>query len=164
MDSRLSTFAGGLLVGALATALVLGTLVVPTAGVSVPSHSTSAGTGCLTGEEPRAWVGQAPSLDHVSVYLGNYSFTHDASSVRIETNLTAVGSGDWRFTMTTVPDDGKPASEDCRPRTTFDAAMALPSDFRTLTVVHDGERVASVENRERARFRYLPAGNVTAAT
>jgi hypothetical protein len=78
MDSRLSTFAGGLLVGALATALVLGTLVVPTAGVSVPSHSTSAGTGCLTGEEPRAWVGQAPSLDHVSVYLGNYSFTHDA--------------------------------------------------------------------------------------
>jgi hypothetical protein len=161
MDNRLSTFFGGLLVGVVATFLVMQVTAAPTVGVTVPSHSTSAGTGCLTGDEPPAWVGQIHDRDHASVYLGNYSFTHDAPSVRVETNLTEVGTGDWRFTMTTVPEEnGESAREDCQPRTTFNAAMALPADFRTLTIVHDGEQVARVENRNSATFRYIQGTNL----
>jgi hypothetical protein len=151
----------GVLLGAFLTALVIPLAGPPASGVTVPSHSTAAGTGCLTGEEPRAWVLQTDSLDHASVHLLNYSFTHEAASVVVATNLSETAPGAWVFTMTTEPDeDAKTPTDGCQPRTTFDAAMAVPGSFDTVRIVHDGETVTTVRNADTPRVRYLDT-NVT---
>lgn len=157
MSRTLPSLLLGVLIGVLLAALVLPFVGSPTtAGVTVPSHSTSAGTGCLTGEEPRAWVLQTDSVDHDSVYLLNYSFTHEAASVVVATNLSERAPGAWVFTMTTEPDEEtRTPPDDCQPRTTFDATMAVPQSFDTVRIVHDGETIATVRDANRPRVQYL---------
>lgn len=164
MNSRIAILIAGLVVGALAGGLAVAAIQSPDSGVSVPSMGTTAATGCLSGDEPRAWVGQtsAGAGEYRAVYLQNYSFTHDTPNLAVRGNLTDEGDGRWELALTTEPDTPtKEAPEDCQPRTTVSASAALPPEFETLTVTLDGDEVATVRNSgNQPAFRYL---NETAA-
>ena len=146
----------GLLLGALLGVLLAGVFATPITGTSVPSHGFSTATGCA-GDEPPAWVGTTPEADHQSVYLGNYSFTHDSPGVDVRSSLTEGGDGAWTLALATTPaETDRDVPDDCRPRTTVDASVALPTDADSLTITLDGERIAVVETAtNEPRFRYL---------
>jgi hypothetical protein len=159
MDSRIAVLLAGLVVGAVAGGLAVAATQSPQSGVSVPSSSTTAATGCLSGDEPRAWVGQA-SVDagaYRAVYLQNHSFTHETPNLGVRGNLTDAGDGRWELALTTEAETPtKEAPDDCQPRTTVSAAVALPPEFETLRVTLDGDEVVVVEHSgNRAAFRYL---------
>jgi len=111
------------------------------------------------------WVGQVPSGETRTVAL-NFTFTHDVTDVNVRANLTESSPGNYRFTVTVVPGDGAKGNPptDCPPRTTFDALLSLPGDYRTVTVVLDGAVVTRVEHPEdsSASFRTL-SGNYSVA-
>ncbi|WP_276260182.1 hypothetical protein [Haloglomus litoreum] len=159
MDSRIAVLLVGLVVGALAGGLAVG-LVQPTqSGVSVPSMTTTAATGCLAGDEPRAWVGQAGggAGEYRAVYLENYSFSHDDPNLAVRGDITEAGDGRWELALTTESETPtKAPAEDCQPRTTVSASVALPSEFETLRVTLDGEVIAVIEHSGNSpAFRYL---------
>lgn len=159
MDSRIAVLLAGLVVGAIIGGVGVQVTQPPQSGVSVPSMGTTAATGCLTGDEPRAWVGQtsANAGEYRAVYLQNYSFTHDTPNLAVRGNLTEASDGRWVLALTTDPDTPtKEAPEDCTPRTTVSASAALPPEFETLRVTLDGDEVATVRNSgNQPAFRYL---------
>jgi len=163
MDTRLALAVGlvvGLVVGAAGGAAA-GAALVPTQSVSSPSFSTSTGTGCVSNPTTGGWVGQVPNGETRTVAL-NFTFTHDVTDVNVRANLTEPSPGHYRFTVEVAPDDGAKGQPpaDCTPRTTFDALLSLPGDYRTVTVVLDGAVVTQVEHPEDsfASFRTL-SGN-----
>ncbi|GAB7095652.1 hypothetical protein JCM30237_28060 [Halolamina litorea] len=166
MDERLRSFllvgiglVVGLAVGVL-LGVLLGTLTAgagsPVGGTTVPSHGVSTVTGCA-GDEPRAWVATTPDSDHRSVYLANYSFTHDSPGVDVRSTLREGDDGAWTLALATTPSEtDREVPADCRPRTTVDATVALPTGADSLTITLDGEPLATVEvATNRPRFRYL---------
>jgi hypothetical protein len=159
MDSRIAVLLAGLVVGALAGGVAASMTQPASSGVSVPSMGTTAATGCLSGDEPRAWVGQtsANAGEYRAVLFQNYSFTHENPNLGVRGNLTDAGDGRWELALTTESETPtKAPDEDCQPRTTVSASVALPADFGTLTVTLDGEEVATVRNSgNRPAFRYL---------
>jgi hypothetical protein len=146
----------GLLLGALLGVLLAGTFATPISGTSVPSHGFSTATGCA-GDEPPAWVGTTPDGDHRSVYLGNYSFTHDSPGVDVRSTLTEGADGAWTLALATTPaETDRDVPDDCQPRTTVDASVALPTDADSLTITLDGERIAAVDvSVDEPQFRSL---------
>ncbi|AZH26040.1 hypothetical protein [Haloplanus aerogenes] len=167
MDTRLALAVGlvvGLIVGAAGGAAA-GAALIPTQSVSSPSFSTSAGTGCVSNPATGGWVGQVPNGETRTVAL-NFTFTHDVTDVNVRANLTEPSPGHYRFTVEVAPGDGAKGQPpaDCTPRTTFDALVSLPGDFRTVTVVLDGAVVTQVEHPEDsfATFRTL-SGNYSVA-
>jgi hypothetical protein len=155
--SLLAGFAVGLVAGLLVGALAVGTLATPVTGTATPSHSLTTATGCASPDEPRPWIGSVPDPDHRSVYLANYSYAHAAADVDVRANLSERAPGAWVLAVTTSPGDAaKTPPDDCQPRTTVDAAVALPTDAESLAITVDGERIAAVRTATTApRFRYL---------
>lgn len=156
MDSRLAFLAVGLVVGGLLGGAFVQVSQPPRTGVSVPSMTTSASTGCATGAEPRAWVGMTGTLDHRIVEFQNLSFTHDDPTLGVRGNLTEPSPGEFVLALRTVSETPtKAPSDDCQPRTTVSASVALPTDFRTLDVRLGDEHITTVENADRPRFYYV---------
>lgn len=157
MDSRIAALLAGLVVGALVGGLGVATVQPAASGVSVPSMTTTAATGCL-GDEPPAWVGQtaADAGDYRIVHLQNYSFSHDTPDAGIRGDVTEASDGRWELALTTEGGATKAPDDDCQPRTTVSASVALPSDFETLRVTVDGEEVAVIEHSGNGpAFHYL---------
>ncbi|WP_254821150.1 hypothetical protein [Haloglomus halophilum] len=159
MDSRIAVLLAGLVVGAVAGGLAVAATQSPQSGVSVPSMGTTAATGCLSGDEPRAWVGQT-SVDageYRAVYLQNYSFTHDTPNLAVRGDLTEASDGRWELALTTEAETPtKEVPDDCQPRTTVSASAALPPEFETLTVTLDGDEIVVIEHSgKQPAFRYL---------
>jgi hypothetical protein len=159
MDSRIPVLLAGLVVGALVGGFAVGQVQPASSGVSVPSMTTTAATGCLGGDEPRAWVGQTSggADEYRAVYLQNYSFSHETPDAGVRGDLTEAGDGRWELALRLDPETPtKPPAEDCQPRTTVSASVALPSQFETLRVTVDGDEVTAIENSgNRPAFRYL---------
>ena len=98
-----------------------------------------------------------PTAEYRGVYLQNYTYRHDAADVEIRGELTEAGSNAWTFAIAVTPgDDGKGAADDCQPRSTIAASIALPTAAESLRITLDGEVVAVIDLPANApRFRYL---------
>ena len=160
MDDSRQFLLLGLVVGVLVGAAA-GFYLAPTERVASPSYGMSTGTGCATDPATGGWVGQIPAGETRTIAF-NLTFTHDAADVDVRGNLTESGPGTYRFAVLVTPGDGEKGEppEGCTPRTTLDASISLPSDYRTLTFVLGDDVVTRVENPEHsfATFRTL-SGN-----
>lgn len=146
MASRLWTVLPSVFAGVLIGAVLMQALAPPVSGTSVPSHSFSTATGCADADDPHGWVGQVPEGDHRSVYLMNYTFTHDAPDIELQSELAEDAPGAWTLALTTTAgDSGKEVPDDCQPRTVLDVAVALPTAAESLTVTLDGDHVTVVD-------------------
>ncbi|WP_458207867.1 hypothetical protein [Haladaptatus sp. NG-SE-30] len=157
MDSRTWSLVSGIIIGLVLGVVVMQFVTPPLSGTSVPSHGLSTATGCVDEDDPRAWIGQVPNGDHRSVYLMNYSFVHDEPDIEVRADLNESAPGEWVLAVTTSPGNSeKQPSDDCQPRTTMDASVALPTSAETLTVTIDGKQVAIIETQAHSpRFRHL---------
>ncbi|WP_423745834.1 hypothetical protein V5735_07740 (plasmid) [Haladaptatus sp. SPP-AMP-3] len=161
------------LVGTLTLGLVVG-LVLGSAGsslfsfpanarngVEIPSESlvTATGTGCSATVDTGGWVGQQPIHDVVAVSF-NDTIAHEATAIDVNATLDSGADGDYFLRIDTSPDHAasakKGSPDDCQPRTTIDAAVTVPRDYDTITVVIDGETVTTVENDGSSFARYRP--------
>lgn len=157
MESRLWTVLPAVIAGVLIGAVLMQFLAPPMSGTSVPSHGMATATGCLGADDPRGWVGVVPDGDYRAVYLMNYSYTHDATDVEIRAELTESAANAWVFAVTVTPGtERKEVPDDCQPRSTIDASIALPAAAESLTITVDGEPVADVDTTGNApRFSYI---------
>ncbi|GKZ13952.1 hypothetical protein [Haladaptatus sp. T7] len=162
------------LVGTLTLGLVVG-LVVGSAGsslfespagarngVEIPSESlvTATGTGCSATVDTGGWVGQQPIHDVMAVSF-NDTIAHEATVIDVNATLESGADGDYFLRIETSPDPATSAKkgsppDDCQPQTTIDAAVTVPRDYDTITVVIDGETVTTVENDGSSFARYRP--------
>lgn len=153
------------LVGALVGAGAV-TVVFPAEQTVSPTSSYAAATGCLAPDEraPASWVVRVPSGDRTT-FVFNRTFTHDPASVRVNASVETESEGDYVYRLTTEPDPDaaeKEVPEDCTPRTTLDAVVSVPSDYRTFTVVVDGRELVTIENDgSQPLYRTLERGNET---
>ena len=151
MESRIWTILPALVAGIVIGAVVMQILAPPITGTSVPSHRVATATGCLDADDPRGWIGVVREDDHQAVYLMNYSHVHDESDLEIRTNLTETEPNAWQLSLTVEPgDEGKDVPEDCQPRTTIDASVAVPTTAESLTITIDGETIAVVDTSARS--------------
>lgn len=157
MESRFWTIIPAVIAGVLIGAVMMQFLTPPMSGTSVPSHGMATATGCLDADDPRGWIGVVPNADYRGVYVGNYSYVHDATDVEIRGELTESASNAWVFDITVTPGDGeKEVPDDCQPRSMIDASIALPTAAESLTITIDGEPIAVVDTTtSAARFRYV---------
>lgn len=164
MDDTRQVFVLGAVLGLLVGGAV-GYALVPTERVSSPSYGMSTATGCATDPETGGWIGRVPASETETIVL-NLTFTHDVADVDVRGNLSESAPGRYRFAVLVTPGEGGKGEppEDCTPRTTLDASVSLPNDYRSLAVLFDGTVVTEVGNRERsfATFRTLP-GNYSAS-
>lgn len=131
----LAVFLIGLLVGvAVTTAAGLG--FQRSLGVSVPSVSVTSDCGDST--KDTGWAAQVPNQGYEMVLL-NRSIGGPIA------NSTLTGESDYRLTLMT---------ERARPGCQYEASVRLPNEFDSLTVVHDGQEVLSVQNREGENTRF----------
>lgn len=118
-----------------------------------PPHTIASGTGCVG--DPGGWAGVTAAERGRTVAV-NLTVAH-APEEATETRFTHAGDGRYLFALTTT-DDGKAGSPDCRTGTTTELVATLPNDFESVTVVRDGETLATVENPEDGlAFRTLNA-------
>jgi hypothetical protein len=108
-----------------------------------PQYSIASGTGCIG--DTGGWAGVV-SEDRGRTVAINLTVAHDADR-NTETRFTHAGDGRYLFALTTT-DDGKAGSPDCPAGTTTELVATLPTDFESVTVVRDGETLATVENPE----------------
>lgn len=157
MDSRTLPLFSGLVIGLVLGIMLMQVASPPLTGTSVPSYGLTTATGCAEPDDPRAWVGQVPDADYRAVYLMNYSFIHDEAAVELRAELTEPEPDAWVLAVTTTPTDtDKAVPEDCQPRTSLDASVALPTSAESLQITLDSEPVVTVETTANApRFRYL---------
>jgi hypothetical protein len=149
----------GLVVGSGGSSLV-GLSTNTMDGGEIPSESlvTATGSGCSATVDAGGWVGQQPIHDVMAVSF-NYTVAHETTAIDVNASLEPSPNGDYFLRIETSPDrevSAKKGSapEDCQPRTTIDAAMTVPRDYDTITVVVDGERVAAIENTDSSFARY----------
>ncbi|MFA9516908.1 hypothetical protein ACERIT_06780 [Halopenitus sp. H-Gu1] len=137
----------GLVVGGVGVSAVL-----PVDSGSVdpdrPPYSISSGTGCI--EQSDDWAFTAPvdpgeSSDRT--FLVRASIEHDQSR-ELDARLEHAGEGRYLFVLTTgqAEKSGTPECSDGVYGSTVDLAATLPGDFESVTVVFDGEQVATIEN------------------
>jgi hypothetical protein len=159
MGSRILPLFSGLVIGVVLGIVLMQVAAPPLTGTSVPSSGVTTATGCAEPDDRRPWVGQVPNPDYRAVYLMNYSVIHDTPDVEVRADLSEPNPDAWLLAVTTMPaDTDKAVSEDCQPRTTLDAAVALPTSADSLQITIDGEPVVTVETTSNApRFRYLEA-------
>ncbi|MFB6206551.1 MAG: hypothetical protein ABEJ05_08520 [Haloglomus sp.] len=153
MNRSLSALFLGILLGVL-LALALPTAfanVAPrtddgtvTARVAAPAHDVTVVASCAPVGDGD-WVGVVPLGGVTAVHL-DYSVSHEAASLDVDTALTAVGPDEWVLTVTTEPDETKRPPADCTPGSEFDLAVTLPADFYQFRVVHDGTTVVTVDH------------------
>lgn len=152
-DDRLPTVLLGALVGVLVGALLVagaGAWILPTDRVASPSSSMATATGCRPNPTAGGWVGHVVVGDH-AVVVFNDTLVHDAPALDVRATLSDAGNGRYVYAITTSPaTDGKEGQPpgDCRPRTTVDASVTLPSWFDALTITVDGRPVASVSSTD----------------
>ncbi|MFB6093080.1 MAG: hypothetical protein ABEK02_08730 [Haloquadratum sp.] len=157
MKTHPSTVLAALLLGVLVGGAAVQVATPPDTGTSVPSHGLSTATGCADADDPRGWVGTVPTPDHRAVYLMNYSYRHRDATVDLRSDLTQPEPGRWVLAIRTEPDPSdKTLPAECRPRTTIDASVALPTTAASLGITIDGETVAVIDTTApEPRFFYL---------
>jgi len=131
----LAVFLVGLLVGVAATAAA-GLGFQQSLSVSVPSVSVTSGCGEPT--DATGWAAKVPNQGYETVLL-NRSIEGPIA------NTTLTGEGDYRLTLMT---------ERVEPGCHYEAALTLPNEFDSLTVVHDDREVVSIRNREDTNARF----------
>ncbi|WP_416841191.1 hypothetical protein [Haloferax sp. DFSO52] len=121
--------------------------VTPTETTTSPTSSIAAAAGCLAPDEtaPSSWIVRVPAGDQTT-FAFNRTFTHETTGVRIDGTVDTPESGVYVYRLTTTPEDEKPSSDDCTPRTTMDAVVSIPSDYESFTVTVDGEEMVTIEN------------------
>lgn len=155
-------FLVGALVGAGAVAFV-----TPADRTVSPTSSYTAATGCLAPDEraPASWIVRVPGGDQTT-FAFNRTFTHEPASVRLNASVESPSEGDYVYRLAVEPDpdaDQKTVPDDCTPRTTLDAVVSVPSDYRTFSVVFDGRELVTIENDGSGPlYRTLERGNETA--
>jgi len=134
----LAVFLVGLLIGIAATTAA-GLGFQRSMGVSVPSVSVS--SDCGTPTNATGWAARVPNNGYQTVLL-NHSISGPIANASLDD-----GAGEFRLTITT---------EAGRSGCHYDAAIAVPTGFDTVVVVHDGEEIVTVPNREGTNTRFWP--------
>ncbi len=130
----------------------------PTTGIPSESLVIATGTGCVDQTESQNWVGQQPIHDVMSVSL-NYTVTHEASIADVNATLEPTANGDYFLRIETGSDRAASAKKgtppaDCQPGTHIDAAVTVPRDYNSITVVVDRQTVTTIEGYDSSFARY----------
>lgn len=131
----LAVFVLGLLVGVAATTAA-GLGFQQSLGVEVPSASVSGDCGSTT--EGTGWAAQVPNEGYATILL-NRTIAGPVA------NATLDGEADFRLTIRTAG-----TGSGCH----YEAAVTLPDEFDSLTVVHDDRTVLTIRNEEGQSARF----------
>lgn len=165
------SFWGGIAVGLLVGLLLggLGALAVsgpPTASIDPanPPATVETATGCVPERTVgTGWSYQVASGDTHTV-TANVTVGH-AADESVNGSFERVAPGEYAFRVETVSAGRSGQSPDCPTGSTAQATASLPTDWRTVSVVVDGETVATVTNdgETTAELRTFAFGNASAS-
>ncbi|SFH06883.1 hypothetical protein SAMN04488063_0074 [Halopelagius inordinatus] len=141
MRALVAAFLVGLLLGGGAVAYVL-----PSSVTTSPTSSLGAATGCQADAptEPVSWLVRVPDGDRTT-FVFNRTFSHEEPSLRLEGSVEQPEPGEYVYRIDAAPDSDEKPAADCTPVTRLDAVVSVPSDYRTFSVVYDGDELVTVE-------------------
>lgn len=147
------SFGGGLVAGLLAGLLIggFGALAFvggpPTASIDPanPPATVETATGCVPERNVgTGWSYQVASGDTYTV-TANVTVGH-AADESVNGSFERVAPGEYAFRVETVSAGKAAQPTDCSTGSTAQMTASLPNDWRTVTVVVDGETVTTVRN------------------
>jgi hypothetical protein len=109
-----------------------------------PPGSLSTATGCVPGADVgTGWAHEVASGDS-RTFTANVTVAHDARET-VNASFETIRPGEYAFRVDVV-EGGKGGSPGCATGSTAQVAASLPVEYESVTVVVDGETIATVAN------------------
>lgn len=129
-----------------------------------PASASWGGPQCLADTPANAgWVasGTTPNSRFVTV---NATIAHDRDRQLAQPRVEVVGDRQYRISLTLTGAGTDTAPDDCPVGSHVSVSASLPTDFRSVTVVVDGQPVRTVERPQTTTLQLYPLASPVNAT